>query len=125
MANNAIFRVDYDQRQPIMIAGSTDHRFKDGDLSTSGFSIVQEAIFIRENLLVMADSDNNKLRLIDLIEKKVSSIECPPIKTPSALWAANGMLYIGGAGSVRMLKCEYAIHPLFLSERCFKFSSQA
>ena len=68
-AINAIITVNYNGREAVFLAGTSTHQHGliDSGYLTARFSIVQEIVFVRENLLMVADLGNDKLRLIDLI----------------------------------------------------------
>ena len=76
-ANNAIITVNYNRREAVLLAGTSTHQHGiiDGGYLTARFSVVQEIVFVRENLLMVADLGNHKPRLIDLISRSVSTVD--------------------------------------------------
>ena len=118
-ANNAIITVNYNRREAVLLAGTSTHQHGliDGGYLTARFSIVQEIVFVRENLLMVADLGNHKLRLIDLISRSVSTVDfcgsqhasgCLDLRSPISIYVEEGAVVVGMSGKVLKLTCKFS-----------------
>ena len=117
IANNAIITVNYNHREAVLLDGISTHQHGliDGGYLTARFSIVQEIVFVRENLLMVADIGNHKLRVIDLISRSVSTVDfcgsqhasgCLDLRSPTSIYVEGGAVVVGMSGKVLKLTCK-------------------
>ena len=101
----------------MLLAGTSTHQHGliDGGYLTARLSIVQEIVFVRENLLMVADSGNHKLRLIDLISRSVSTVDfcgsrhasgCFDQRSPISIYVEKGAVVVRMSGKVLKLTCK-------------------
>jgi hypothetical protein len=92
---------------------------KDGAASTSSFHAPRGlALDAARNLLYVADRDNHKLRVIDLVQKSVAKIagsapsyingalNVATFNAPTGLWFDKGSLYVADAGNQVIRKVD-------------------
>lgn len=101
------------------ITGSINPGYADGSLSTTWLNFPHELISITPSLTLIADSENNRLRLVDTDSDTVTSIcagdemtrdgsaQTCSLNFPSGfLWKGN-LIYIGQHRAIRFIKCNY------------------
>ena len=97
-ANNAVYRITYTQRTVTLISGSTgwNSGYRDSTLLDSLFDWPSELIFIKPNTLLIADKNNNKLRLVEMNSDKVATLNVTnSLIWPTSLLLTNNSLYVG------------------------------
>ena len=98
--NYAVYRISYTEKTITLIAGSP---------TTTGY---RELIFIQNNnLLIIADHYNNKLRLLDLDDDKVTTLNlcngCVSLLWPYSIMLTNDSLYVGQYRKILRFKCKF------------------
>ena len=96
---------------------TVDRKFRDGDFSVAQFSYPQEIKQIGVDLVLVADNDNNKLRLLNMSTRKVLPV-CVGFSSsctngtrltlsPLSLLIGDEQIYVGGFREIRKLtgKC--------------------
>lgn len=95
-----------------LIAGGSSRGYKDGDLNQTEFHHISGMVKADNDLFLVADQNNNAIRLLDL-KRQVSSTlklcesqqKCSSsFHTPRALLLTNGSLYIALHGAIRQYK---------------------
>ena len=97
-AYHAVYRIAYMQRTVTHISGSTNWNSgnRDSTLLHSQFKDPYALIFITPDTLLVADSGNNKLRLLDMKSDKVTTQNVTnSLKNPYSLLLTNNSLYVG------------------------------
>ena len=97
-ALNALYRITYTQRTVTLISGSPgwNSGYGDSTLLNSLFDYPRELLFITFNTLLIADWDNNKLRLLDMKSDKVTTLHVTnSLYRPASLLLTNNSLYVG------------------------------
>ena len=108
-ADNALYRIAYTQRTVSMISGSTGG-YQDSTLRKSLFNYLEALIFITPETLLVADYDNNKLRLLDMKSDKVTTLNVTnSLNYPASLLLTNNSLYVAQREKITQYKCEYNI----------------
>ena len=98
------------------ISGAAESGFQDGTLENALFNGTSSIVAIRRGVYIVADSENHRLRVVDLVSGKVSSIcsgiagykpgtvaECN-LDRPYALFYLEDTLYVGA--TERIVKME-------------------
>ena len=109
-AYHALYRITYTQRTVTLISGSPGDSSGDRDstLHDSLFYWPAELIFIAPDTLLVADDNNNKLRLLDMNSDKVTTLNVTnSLYGPSSLLLTNNTLYVGQSWKIIQYKCEY------------------
>ena len=96
----AVYHISYTEKTITLIAGSpTTKGYREGSLLDSLFYYPQELIFIQTNKLLIADENNNKLRLLDLDKDQVTTLNlcngCVSLHRPYSIMLTNDSLYVG------------------------------
>ena len=97
-ALNALYRITYTQITVTLISGSPgwNSGYGDSTLLNSLFDYPRELLFITFNTLLIADWDNNKLRLLDMKSDKVTTLHVTnSLYRPASLLLTNNSLYVG------------------------------
>ena len=97
-AYDAVYRITYRQRTVSMISGSpgSNYGYRDSTLLDSRFSGPYELILIEPNTLLIADTRNKKLRLVDMNSDQVTTLNVTnSLKSPISLLLTNNSLYVG------------------------------
>lgn len=101
-----------------LIAGSTVG-FSDGSLSEAKFSNPRELIALSDTVIIITDSKNHRLRVIDTTLNSTFSIctgteatKNGPVEScetnyPAAVIIRDGVIYIGQIGAIRSLRCMF------------------
>lgn len=119
---NSITRFNMEMKTETKIVGSSKHGFRDGPLSTAIFDWPAEIVSLSEGILVVADSANHRLRVIefdgdghgqvtsictgDFPERMDGPISLCTVNAPEGLLYAAGMIYIGEVGSIRRIHVQ-------------------
>ena len=108
----AVFRISYTGKTITLLAGSQDTTgYRDGYLLKSLFDFPAELIFIQKHKLLIADGGNNKLRLLDLDEDKVTTLNfcngCVSLNEPFSIMLTNDSLYVGQYRKILRFKCKF------------------
>ena len=92
---------------------TTDVGYRDGDFSTAQFNHPYEIQQVRDGLFLVADNNNQRMRLLDMINKKVlpvcigSTTNCTTSTDlsiyPSSLLISNNTVYVGGHQAILKL----------------------
>ena len=113
--NYAVYRISYAEKTITLIAGSpTTTGYRDGSLLSSLFNYPRELIFIQNNnLLIIADHYNNKLRLLDLDDDKVTTLNlcngCVSLLWPYSIMLTNDSLYVGLYQMILRFKRKFSV----------------
>ena len=97
-AYHALYRITYTQRTVTLISGSPgwNYGYKDSTLLDSLFQWPRALLFITPNILLIADSSNNKLRLVDMNSDQVATQNVTnSLDFPTSLLLTNDSLYVG------------------------------
>ena len=116
-AYHALYRITYTQRTVTLISGSPgwNSGYGDSTLLNSLFDYPRELLFITSNTLLIADWDNNKLRLLDMNSDKVTTLNVTnSLYRPASLLLTNNSLYVGQYKKITQYKCEYNITTIHL-----------
>lgn len=120
-----IYILRYDSFAEIQISSTSDGYF-DGKFRSARFYTPSETVLVNERtVLLVADHNNNRLRIMDLLTNTTSSLctgedghidgdlaSCST-KHPRCLLIVGDTLYIGEAQRIRMIKGQSKIyHPL-------------
>ena len=108
-AYHAIYKITYIQKTLSLISGSPGSKsgHEDGTLLSSLFNFPEELIFITPKNLLVADYDNNKLRLLDMKADKVTTLHVTnSLSLPASLLLTNNSLYVGQRRKITQYKCE-------------------
>ena len=110
----AVYRISYTEKTITLIAGSpTTTGYRDGSLLSSLFNYPRELIFIQNNNLLIADHYNNKLRLLDLDEDKVTTLNlcngCVSLLWPYSIMLTNDSLYVGLYQMILRFKRKFSV----------------
>ena len=109
-AYHALYRITYTQRTVSLISGSPgdNSRYRDSTLLDSRFDWPYELILNAPETLLVADSWNNKLRLLDMNSDKVTTLTATnSMDKPASLLLTNNSLYVGQYKKITQYKCEY------------------
>lgn len=125
--NNRILQIDTSGKI-LQVIGSGTKGFSDGDFKTASFNEPQ-GLAIKNNLLYVADSKNNRIRKVDLVTKQVTTIAGngqmgyyynnnklnEPVlpNSPWALAISGNDLYIANAGNHQILKMDLDVNKVF------------
>lgn len=105
------------------ILGGTSYGDMDGELSTSQFSHPSDVLFLSSTIMLVADMENNKLRVINEDLNSVSSVclglsshndgltaDCNVVRPKSLLKEEKAeVIFVGHFQGIRYLRCEYPI----------------
>ena len=96
----AVYCISYARKTITLIAGSpTTTGYRDSSMLNSLFTYPRELIFIQTNKLLIADENNNKLRLLDLDKDQVTTLNlcngCVSLYRPYSIMLTNDSLYVG------------------------------
>ena len=97
-AYHALYRITYTQRTVTLISGSPgwNSGYGDSTLLNSLFDWPRELLFIKLNTLLIADENNNKLRLLDMKSDSVTTLNVTnSLSYPTSLLLTNNSLYVG------------------------------
>ena len=109
IAYHALYRITYIQRTVSLISGSpgNNYGYRDSTLLDSLFYWPYEPILIAPKTLLIADRDNNKLRIVDMNSDKVTTLSVTnSLKYPYSLLLTNNSLYLGQHQKITQYKCE-------------------
>ena len=108
----AAYRISYTEKITTLIAGSSTSTrgYRDSSLLNSLFNFPKELIFIQNNnLLIIADWGNHKLRLLHL--DKVTTLNlcnsCVSLDRPNSIMLTNDSLYVGQWYKILKFKCKF------------------
>ena len=102
-AYHALYRITYIQRTVSLISGSPGDNsgYEVSTLLDSRFNWPFELIFIKPNTLLIADTANRKLRLLDMNSDKVTTLNVTnSLSAPYSLLLTNDSLYVGQTGKI-------------------------
>ena len=103
----------------VNVIGSTSSGFADGSVSDVRFSSPRELVFLSDDLRLVADGGNNRLRVLNTTSGTVSSIcsgsgsttDGPALTCglygPFSLMVNDGLIYIGQWNAISTIPCEY------------------
>ena len=98
-AYNALYRITYIQRTVSLISGSPGRSsdiYRDSTLLDSLFKYPYGLIFIRPKTLLIAEENNDKLRLVDMNSDQVTTLNVTnSLHEPTSLLLTNDSLYVG------------------------------
>ena len=101
------------------VIGSTSLGFADGDVSDVRFYRPRELVFLSDDLRLIADGYNHRLRLLNTTSGTVSSIcsgsgsttDGPALTCglsyPVSLMVHDGLIYVGQRDAISTIPCEY------------------
>ena len=101
-AIHAVYRIRYLQRTVSLLSGlGSQADSRDSTLLNSLFTWPHGLIFISHNTLLVADVNNNKLRLDDMNADKVTTLNVRPfLNPPYSLLLTKNSLYVGYHGEI-------------------------
>ena len=110
----SVYRISYTEKSITLIAGSNSTLgYRDSSLLNSLFLYPSGMIFIQTNKLLIADKDNKKLRLLDLDEDKVTTLNlcngCVSLHLPYSIMLTNDALYVGDSREILRFRCKFFI----------------
>lgn len=105
----SIYRITYKEKAIKLISGSPGiSGFLDSNLANSEFRYPLDLVFIGNDALMVADSSNSKIRLLDLHMDKVTTLDicsgCQRFSSPASLLITNSSLYIGDFSGIQGFK---------------------
>lgn len=126
-ATHRVFKLTYTTRFLTFLSGSTSRGFANGDFGSSRFYYPFEVLLIDNGQkLVLADNSNSRLRVLDLINRRSSSIcsgstghydsdmSTCTLWEPRSLMVLNKTMYVGEKYRIRKLQgkekvCQFLI----------------
>lgn len=115
---NFISKYDLNAQYPYILTGTTTPGFKDGAMAEAEFNAPFTAISMSPQVMIVAENDNDRLRIINTATSMVTSIctgehvtidgsvdDCA-LESPIEILEKDGMLYIGQCDSIRTLPCN-------------------
>ena len=103
---------------------TTARGYRDGDFSTAQFYSLYEIQKVKDDLFLVADFNNKRIRLLDMIKKKVlpvcigSTTNCTTSTdlsiNPASLLTSNNAVYVGGYKVILKLTGKYLPVCLFV-----------
>ena len=107
--NNVLYRIPFVQKTVSLISGSrlgfSGH--KDSTLLDSLFHMPYALIFIKPNTLLIADTWNDMLRVVDMNSDQVTTLNVTnSLNLPASLLLTNNSLYVGQYKNITQFKCE-------------------
>ena len=93
--------------------------YADGPLEQARFTLPADLGFLDTDVMVLADRDNHRLRIVDTAESFVFSIcvgksttrdgpmQTCGIDSPNSLLVNNSVVYVGQKGAIRILTCKW------------------
>ena len=114
--DDEVWKVTYSSKSISKLAGTSANTFRNCDFSTSYFYDPYEIIFIGENNLLLADSNNQRLRVLNLKTSHTSSVctgsashidgdmETCTLYYPRSLMVLNDTLYVGEYQRIRKVQ---------------------
>ena len=114
-ADNAVYKIAYTQGTMKLISGSPGTSgYMDSTLLNSKFDFPGHLIFITPKTLLIADDDNDKLRLVHMNSDKVTTLNVTnSLDTPNSLLLTKNSLYVGQLGKIFQCMCEF--YSIFLT----------
>lgn len=103
----------------VIMTGSSSDGFKDGKLLQAQYSHPGDAVPLSAGIRLVADSWNNRLRVVNIEANSVSSIceEASRVRDGSALTCSqnypigllvgNGIIYVGEIQAIRTISCKW------------------
>ena len=114
--DNEVWKVTYSSKSISKFAGASSASFRDCDFSTSYFNYPRDIIFIADNKLLLADTDNQRLRVLNQQTSHTSSVctgrashidgdmETCTLYWPQSLMVLNDTLYVGEYQRIRKIQ---------------------
>ena len=114
--HHEVWKVTYSSKSISKLAGASSASFRDCDFSTSYFKYPREIIFIADNKLLLADTGNHKLRVMNQQTSHTSSVctgshshidgdmETCTLFYPHSLMVLNDTLYVGEYQRIRKVQ---------------------
>ena len=111
-----VWKVTYSSKSTSKFAGALSHSFRDCDFSTSYLNYPREIIFIADNKLLLADTDNQRLRVLNQQTSHTSSVctgsyghidgdmDTCTLLYPRSLMVLNDTLYVGEYQRIRKVQ---------------------
>ena len=102
----------------VNVVGSSSSGFADGDASDVKFNCPRELVFLSDDLRLIADEGNNRLRVLNTASGSVSSVCSGSYSTvdgtaltcglyyPHSLMVQDGLIYVGQYLAIRTIPCE-------------------
>ena len=113
-AKNSVYRIIYINRTVSLISGNDNGYYRDSTLLDSQFNFPTELIFITPKNLLVADRNNNNLRLLDMNSDKVTTLNVTnSLDRPTSLLLTNNSLYVGQRKKILQCMCDY--YSIFLT----------
>lgn len=116
--HHAVYKLAYENKSLKLVAGSKSQGYRDGYLRAALFSYPRELMIIHGNKFLVADQDNNRLRVIDVNMNRISSIcsgteanthgdfsSCE-LNQPRSLLISGSTLFVGGYYRIRRIRGE-------------------
>ena len=120
-----VYKLAYSLKALTLLSGTGSRGFQDGFSCQTRFSSPYELLLLRPHKLLIADSHNHRLRVLDLNSLMTSSLcsgtsgtvdgnlPACTLQYPFSSAVVNGSLFIGQNGAIREIKG--LIHQLFLN----------
>ena len=110
-----LYEFDMIKGGPLKVVTGGRVGYADGDFSTAQFNNLQGVVTLYDYILILIDTHNNRLRLLNLESKTVSSLcaggVCEIIAPQSIGFKldndSNNTIYIGRNGSIDAVDCKY------------------
>ena len=113
-AKNSVYRIIYINRTVSLISGNDNGYYRDSTLLDSQFNSPNELIFIAFKTLLVAERNNNNLRLLDIYSDKVTTLNATnSLYNPTSLLLTNNSLYVGQRKKILQCMCDY--YSIFLT----------
>ena len=125
-----VYKLTYSSKALTLLSGTGSRGFHDGISCQTRFYYPYELLLISRHTLLIADSSNNRLRVLDLNSLMTGSLcsgtggtvdgnlTACTLNSPRALAVVNDSLFIGQYQAIRKIKG--LIHQLFLNVFTFK-----
>lgn len=123
---HSVIRYDYNGSFLTTISGSDTSGYTDNVLSLATYSNPQGIVIFGVDMLLVADKDNNVIRVLHLQTNSTtwsicsgvsgytdSNITSCQLASPSAMLVLDGKIYIGQDSRIRFIESEYTIKPSF------------
>ena len=117
-----------------IIAGSTSHGYMDGTLNETRFFYPRNMVALSDDIIIVADRHNNRLRVLNTAADHSSSIctgqlvstngmaDSCSLRNPTSLLLLDGHLLIGESGAIRSIPGELTLTYVYMPyNNCHEF----
>ena len=123
-ADHAVYKVSPSKRRITLLSGSSRYSgYTDRSLRDSRYYNPHDIKFIGDNVLLVADSSNKRVRALDLTADRVSTVDlcsgCVSSRKPYSLLRTGNAIYIGTYKKIQKLKCKFSLLSLLYCKQQF------